>query len=263
MTNKVPAKRESAGQPALPTLDHAEFAAIDTMAVDELQAMTLAIGPKLAMAERITEDHRRLVGKALWRLRLMMGEAEYGDHARQMAQTCGVTARTVGRWRTAAEDHFGLPPSSPRTEAQRATSAPRALVNADKLAQEAPSPTPSQQEGLAPEDGNPPEGDPAPAAPQSKRTGVKGEVAPKANTLTPPADEVFMESLNGALLAPADDGWEDCPRCTDCTRCGNKRKVPVVNKVDNGCGHPAIRRLGSKCQDCGAVVGHSPLSVRR
>ncbi len=261
MTDKVPAKRESAGQPAFPQLDMCpDFGA---MPAPDVAAWTMDFAPRLSMAERITEEARRQMGKALWELRRAMPEANYAEHVRAVAQAAGVTATTVGRWRTAAERHENLPPASKRTESARE----RSLTTwRRKLS------TGSQQEGPAPDEGNLSVGDPAPAAPEDKRTGVKGQAVPKASTPAPPADEVPIDTAGNVepvdALTPrrvADEGWEACPRCRE--RPGFVRKSGGALRMErdtagSGCAHPAVRRNGRYCSVCGALVGYSPLVAR-
>ncbi len=221
----VPAGHRPPMPLTLPNLEAIEPSHFDGWDGADIADWLVTVGPSFGAI-------RRGIGLALWHLRQRVSDGEYGQVAAKLAQVAGVTDRTVRQWRTDAESYYSLAIPSKRAEANRSP-----------LRKKLPE---STQSGSAPE---------------SLSTPPTLSVVTEPPPVRSPNHPSVQAAVLGAAseLATDDDEWEDCPRCRE--RPGKVRKS--TPKVNNGCGHALVRRLGDRCQDCGEKVGPNPFAGKR
>lgn len=122
MPDNLPVARKAqkpalVAQGALPDLGAVEADHFDEWPLDDVKGEVLRLSPGLSRAEKITEQYRRLVGLGLYRVLAEEGERAGADFIRQVVESSGVAARTVGNWRRVAMDAFSLPPPTARSRA--------------------------------------------------------------------------------------------------------------------------------------------------
>lgn len=266
MAEIVPAGSRPPMPLTLPDMESIEPVHFDGWTAEDLDGWLTSVLPAFATI-------RRGIGLALWHLRQRVEDGEYGRLAGKYAKVAGVTATTVGRWRTAAEDYYSLDSPSKRTDAQRTRelsltthrrkSKPQQGSAPVLLAEGDPAPDPVgvvRGERQRPE--KPKGRTPAPAEPSTNGGGLDDTERLRqklADAIAEPGYGAKVEQVKAHVDGmDAYDLTDPCPRCK-----GTGRVDKPTPKVNNGCGHALIRRLGSKCQDCGEVVGPAPFANKR
>lgn len=190
---------------------------LTSFSVDRIAAATVeeCVDTLRVLGPRLAET-RDGTGLILWRLAHTATEKVYADEARRIAATLDVGVDTLTRWRTRAEQEHGLTAATPRTIARR-----QRATHAPPRVSGPPALPPSTAEQIA---SAPLEGPPVLPAPPKRK-------AP------PPPDNPCVR-CRGTGIEPERRGVADVapPRPATCL-------------------HPWSRRLGNKCQDCGAHVG--------